>query len=314
VYITDIVPNKVAKANLRELLMMNMKKTARIIKPPLWSHDTEDSITLRILIEDGGDNQATALLGAIDYRGEEGFENAIWRAALTRVASRPADAVFSIMGLLGVNLDPLRYDSNDRKGPTIALMQALLHKGDRAEWLGAAPELDINPDVPTLPNFPTISPEGKALTLTKSGLRPISEAMGFTWWRLLSAPRGSMQDNGTLTIDTSILPVRRERHTPTDLEIRPAGYNSHDGQALGAEVWYPAPSEHEPPYIIQLGRKVPYTNGVMGMYQDGHPYLVMLVNGADDGMVRVAKYASVGQDVIDLASWKERAIVIASTM
>lgn len=312
--ITEIVPKKAAKAGLFSLLMMSMMVNIRIIKPDP-SDNPKSLDKIRILIDKNEDNQGTALLGAHDYRGRvEGFENAIWRAALTRVASRPADAVFSIMGLLGVTLDPLSFNENDRRSPTIALMQALLRKGDRAEWLGAAPGLDVNPDIATLPNFPTVSPEGKALAVTSDGPKPISEAMGDMWWSLANAPRGRMQDDGTLAIDViSILPIRGEQHDPTDLEIRPDGYHPYDGRPLGSEVWYPAPMESEPPYIVKLGRKKPYTNAARAMFVDPRPYLVMLVSGAEDEMVRVLKYASVGQSIVDLAGWREKTIVIAPT-
>lgn len=45
-----------------------------------------------------------------------------------RVSARPADVVLSVMGLLGVTLDPSQFKKDDRFGATVALAQQLLCK------------------------------------------------------------------------------------------------------------------------------------------------------------------------------------------
>lgn len=56
-----------------------------------------------------------------------------------RTAYRPVDMVFSIMGLLGVDLDPSRFGAHDRTPALVEMMQKLLAKGNRAEWLAIVP-------------------------------------------------------------------------------------------------------------------------------------------------------------------------------
>jgi hypothetical protein len=308
-FITEVEPGKAAKADLYEMLMMSMGSEARVVIPP--KYDSTERIKIKIMVSDQDENQAAALLGAISYRGKEGLESAIWRASFIRVASQPADAVFSIMGILGINLDPLQFDPNDRKQPTIALMQALLRKGERAEWLGVAPHVDINPEISTLPMFPTISPQGRALVQSKIvqskiGPQSTSAWMGDTWWRLVGAPRGSMENDGTLTLHVSVLPIRRIQSTDS-LEILPVE---------GADVWYTARSDNGPPYAAKIGYKERYTNAAVAPLNDLHPWLVMLVDddGSRTGRLRNLGYAAVSHDVIDLAEWVKRDVVVGPTI
>lgn len=217
-------------------------------------------------------------------------------------------------GILGVDLDPLHFDPNDRKGPTIALMQALLRQGKRAEWLGLAPHMDVNPEVPTLPRFPTIDEEGKAVVERKGELITISRAMGHIWWRLVGAPCGSMDDGGALSIRVPAMPTRKEL-THKTLEIRPEGYSLWDDSPLGDEVLYPAPSQSGPPYIVKIGNIEQYLNGAQAVMPQSRDVLVMLIDKgrAGDERFRVLGYAEVGPTIGGLEGWKETEIVIAGT-
>lgn len=315
--VTEIQPGVAAQAGLHDLLSISLSQTVRIVKPPTWSYDTDETIRLRNLADSHEDNQIIALLGAIEYRGKEGMENAIWRASLMRVASRPADSIFSIMGILGVDLNPLQFDANDRFAPTIALMTALLAKGDRAEWLGAAPDVDINPHIATLPKFPQISPQGRALMESKDGLVPISDAMGDTWWRLVGAPRGEMLDDGTLKLKVQVLSVSKKSAADESfpaldsvLEIRPGGFDRSTGAPLSTEMWYPPPMGSGPPYILKLGLKEFYQNAARAMVLDPRPWLIMLVDACEDGKFRNFAYASVSQELADMPGWRERTIAL----
>lgn len=62
--------------------------------------------------------------------------------------------VFSIMGLLGVQLNPRSFHANDRLGATIALITAILENGGCADWLGIAPSVKPCPELSTFPVFP----------------------------------------------------------------------------------------------------------------------------------------------------------------
>lgn len=316
--VEEVEPGKSAKADLWYLLMQNMVHHARVI-PPGGDFSSGERIDIRIIIDKHEDNQAAALLGAIGWEGgNEVLSSAIWRASLMRVASRPADAIFSIMGLLGVNLDPMKFDPYDRKGATIALMQALLRKGECADWLAAALHVDVNPEIPTLPKFPIVDANGRALIETKDGVKPISDAMGDTWWRLVGAPTGSMDDDGTLTTRTDIIPIRRKPSSTTSdsQRIYAGAYNLVQDELDSSEVWYSRPDEHGSPYAAKLGRKERYNNAAVAWMLDTRPWLLMLVDADDrkDGQMQNLGYAEVGQEVVDSKGWVEQDVFLAGSV
>lgn len=77
----------------------------------------------------------------------------IWQCALMRTSSRPVDMVFSIMRLMGVELNPKDFNENDRMGATIALMTMILEKGGSADWLGMPSKFPLCPQLSTFPQF-----------------------------------------------------------------------------------------------------------------------------------------------------------------
>lgn len=292
--IVEVEPGKSARSDLRSLLMMSLRGSVHVLSPPTSSQDGAPHITVKMLADTHEHSQIMTLLGAIDYRGVEGMNNAVWRSPLTRVASRPADAVFSIMGLLNVDLNPLDYDPGDRKTPTIALMKAVLRAGKSAQWLGVAPNMEINPDIPTLPIFPKVGPKGTAIIATAKGDVPISDIMNdAAWWSLDGAPHGEMSDEGTPAIHARSLPICRTQRSSKDLEVRPDGYSLWRDKPLNSDVWYTASTERGPPFALQLGRMEMYSNGALAMARMTQPYLVMLVDSSGPGMVRNMGYANV---------------------
>jgi hypothetical protein len=310
--ITSISPTA-GTADLYDLLTMSMgsRSANLVLHNNPSSPDTK--LSINILVGDSEENQAAALLGALSYKNQQGLESAIWRASLTRVSSRPVDAVLSIMGILGVNLNPLAFAPSDRKIATIALMQALLRKGERAEWLGVAPHVDINPEISTLPIFPTITAQGRAIVPSSSsqtGGESMSAWMGDTWWRLVGAPHGSMSNDGTLTLkNVHTLPVRKGKCTK-EFGVQPSAI-----RVIGREeeVWYTAPEEKGAPYAVKIGCKERYTNAAVAPLRDPEPWLVMVVE-EDGGRGRNLGYAAMGEEVVGLARWEEKDIVIQGTV
>ncbi|KAI5856636.1 hypothetical protein BZA05DRAFT_313406, partial [Tricharina praecox] len=76
----------------------------------------------------------TALMGVFRCSKDvDERENYMWRSALLRTSKRQVDMVFSMMGLLGVKLDPGEY--KNREDATVGLTQAILAKGGRANWI-----------------------------------------------------------------------------------------------------------------------------------------------------------------------------------
>lgn len=119
--------------------------------------------------------------------------------------------VFSIMGLFGVTLDTRKFGKDDRLGATIVLMQAILHRGGRAYWLGAAPYLPVNPRLSTLSVFPHTDVRGQVLfdfgsrvaneETRRSHKRTILDT------RRVEMPMGTMDDAGYLTISRKSLRI-----------------------------------------------------------------------------------------------------------
>ncbi|KAL4244347.1 hypothetical protein ABKN59_010664 [Abortiporus biennis] len=54
----------------------------------------------------------------------------VWEYVQWRISARSVDVVFSVMGLLGVTLDPAQFGKEDRLRATVAIAQALLLKDD----------------------------------------------------------------------------------------------------------------------------------------------------------------------------------------
>jgi hypothetical protein len=113
-----------------------------------------------------------------------------------------------------------------------------------------------------------------------------------------------MDDDGTLTLRVSVLPIRRKRSAES-LDIHPVE---------AEDVWYTAPLAHEPPYALKIGCKERYTNAAVAPLNDRQPWLVMLVESEETqtGRLRNLGYAAVGHDVVDLAEWVERDVVLGA--
>lgn len=130
------------------------------------------------------------------------YNNAInyqffWMSAFVRSSSRPVDMIFSVMGPMGVNLTVSQFHKEDRAKATIKLIQALLHRGRRAEWLYIAPDMPPSSEISTLPAFPETSEGGRAVIYTPNGPVPAFEAVGLPEpWRADRAPKGIMFDSG----------------------------------------------------------------------------------------------------------------------
>lgn len=132
--------------------------------------------------------------------------HAIWQSALMRTSSRPVDMVFSIMGLFGVNLDPSKFEKDDRIGATVALAKEILRQGGRASWLGMSFRLPPCSMLCTFPVFAETSVSGKALVRTKTGLREVSNFVDGEYPNELGLgillPGGTMDDDGYFTFSS----------------------------------------------------------------------------------------------------------------
>lgn len=147
-----------------------------------------------------------ALLFALDQHPdtEEMREFCIWQCAFVRTSSRPVDMVFSVMGLLGVMLDPAAFDANDRLSATIALAREILAQGRSASWLGISVGLPPCSSLSTFPIFPQTSVAGRATYVLPNGdeqLIQLTEAVYPNEIGIFPPRTGSMDENGYFTFE-----------------------------------------------------------------------------------------------------------------
>lgn len=148
------------------------------------------------------------LLQALSYDGDL-RENAIWRSSFLRTSSYAVDAVFSIMGLFGITLNPSDYSRDDRLQPTIHLMQKILSNGGRANWLTLSDRSELSYEMCLAPKFPETNVSREAFYRTGQGSREVSAAkyFGYNWWWPRGMPTGSMDRDGCFTFRASAVPL-----------------------------------------------------------------------------------------------------------
>ncbi|KAL6802563.1 hypothetical protein GGI42DRAFT_360265 [Trichoderma sp. SZMC 28013] len=135
---------------------------------------------------------------------EEMREFCIWQCAFVRTSSRPVDMVFSVMGILGVMLDPATFDANDRLSATIGLAREILAQGRSASWLGMSVGLPPCSSLSTFPIFPQTSVAGRATYLLPNGdekLVQLTEAVYPNEIGIFPPRTGSMDENGYFTFE-----------------------------------------------------------------------------------------------------------------
>lgn len=139
----------------------------------------------------------------------DAVRNAVWASVLARTTSRPADSIFSVMGLFGITLEPhmFRGLKHPRLAATIQLSREYLSKGGRAFWLSSM----FRPDAPRrcrmdqrMCTMPPMENESDGVPIQHNS--PPSR-QNYLHWSIMDAPRGSMDDQGYLTITVPSLSV-----------------------------------------------------------------------------------------------------------
>ncbi|KAK0638338.1 hypothetical protein DIS24_g9924 [Lasiodiplodia hormozganensis] len=189
---------------------------------------------------------ATVLQVSHAYFEKDIKEQMIWRCALMRTSSRPVDMVFSIMGLLSVDLDPLQFDKGDRLKATIALAsKKISYLGSKASWLTAAYQLEPCRQISSFPLLPETSVDGKAIYInaessgcclpsTVSGrlVADVVDELCDVNHYLIGLPEGTMDESGYLTFcgkAVSLVPVTVDVAAPL---ARPAD-DTYSSRAVG---------------------------------------------------------------------------------
>jgi len=254
---------------------------------------------------------------------EEMHDFSIWQSALVRTSSRPVDMVLSIMGILGVALDPGDFAEDDRVGATIALAREILRQGRSASWLGVCVQIPPCPHLSTFPAFPETSVAGKAIFDLPGGKRDALWALEANYPNeaaLCALPKGSMDENGYLTfraqaVLTSPVPLAGAGILDDSLydnTAQPRKLRAVDGSLWTIDVDN-VPSDSESLTEIQ-STHFPRTFAVLLGFYNGMPaettgnnIRAMLVVEHAQGKYHVQSYFLLSFEALSWArTWKER--------
>ncbi|KAK7752484.1 hypothetical protein SLS62_005637 [Diatrype stigma] len=316
VIITDIETGMSGMAGLKNLL------SGSLVCMSLLSTDTKikglgvQPINIFTNAE-GVRSSVEALLGALNHDNKAIRAGAIWRSALMRTSSRPVDMIFSIMGLLGVMLEPSSFDKDDRIHATIEFARLLLAKGEAARWLGISLQLEPNRYMSTLPVMPETSVGGGAYIRTPEGLKEATQLVGSSWWWLKGAPRGSMDEEGYFRFKGRAVPVIKIAQG--DSEITPVQTVLHGDSIPQPEAKYirswseqmwalrpdlesgTSPDVH---WVVVIGRKQQYLDGTYGLLQSNANTVVMFLEEHAPNRWNNVEYGLI-EDTIVL-DWKHK--------
>ncbi|KAH0496122.1 hypothetical protein TgHK011_003501 [Trichoderma gracile] len=240
------------------------------------------------------------LIDAMDMKGKAGMFTAIWRSSFMRAAKYPVDAVFSIMGIMGVTLDTSKFGNEDRLGATIALMRAILERGGQAEWLGIATKTLPNLRLSTLPVFPGVDAARRPILETKDGTKDIADVMD-TGWRLEGTPGGVMDDDGYFRFSALSTSVRR-----TEEEGESA--NVFRSETCGN--WEVVEKEKGSHTAVLVGKWEQYNNGAFAVMINPWDQALMILEEKSGGRLSNIGYAFVKKEVVKTGDWKEREVVV----
>ncbi|KAI0003962.1 hypothetical protein F4779DRAFT_621642 [Xylariaceae sp. FL0662B] len=311
VMVVDIETGISGMVDLKSLLRgslsaMRMRPTARDGARP----DFGGSDILPINIFATSRAPVHALLGALNDRHRALRANAIWRSAFLRTCSRPVDMIFSIMGLVGVTLEPAAFGPGDRHRATVALARALLAKGEPARWLAIS--LDMEPDrrLSTLPVMPETSRGGRTYVKTSRGLEKAEDIAGSLWWWLKGAPRGSMNEDGYFRFVARAAPVARITQEASQSEptegVAPgkAVIKSQSGQKWCILNANEARGQTVPYFAVVIGKSKQYTDATYGVFVSYENTVVMFLRQHATGKWHNTEYGRVN-DVL-AAAWEHQ--------
>lgn len=225
-----------------------------------------------------------------------------------KVASRPVDNVFSIMGLLGVALDPREYQVGDRVKATKALMKGVLERGGRAEWLGISPTLPLNDQISTMPTFPSYKALDEFVVETLDGEVDIATLIA-KYWKLIDAPKGGVSRNGMFSITAKSASVEHITSESGTVEGEVVLKLLSKQQITRWRVL--ALGSHSLHHAVFVGVKKQYSSGSIPRYVDPWDHLVMLVKDDGLGIFRNVGYANATKEEVSTNAWSERTFDMA---
>ncbi|SJL06890.1 uncharacterized protein ARMOST_10232 [Armillaria ostoyae] len=167
----------------------------QVDEPEIW--EQRDKFPLRIITTE----VAELLHIPLDFETRQSL-SALWALAYTRSSSCPVDMVFSLMDLLGVNLDVEQFLPEERMKATIKLIQEVMKlQGGRALWLYITPWVKPSWEISTLPEMHETSENGHAYFSTSTGkVLAIDAICAEECWQTGGlpnpTPKGEMMDSG----------------------------------------------------------------------------------------------------------------------
>jgi hypothetical protein len=295
--VVQIEEGVAAIASLKPALEMAMKGSGRKMhdlqgNPMQWP----SGFDIRVFGDSFRDRpRMLELVNAIATKDKTGMYSAIWKSSFMRTAKFPVDTVFSIMGIMGVTLDASKFGHEDRLEATIALMQAILARGEHAEWLAIATKTVPNPKLSTLPGFPQTDAARRPILETKEGMKDISDVMD-TGWRLADTPKGIMSDAGYFQFSALSASVRQSEQESTSVSV-------FDSDTTGKwEVVSQGSGSHT---AVFIGRWEQYNLGAFGVMRNPWDHALMLLEEHISGKFHVVGYAFVKEEVVKTGGWKE---------
>ncbi|KAL6901156.1 hypothetical protein GGI43DRAFT_404158 [Trichoderma evansii] len=245
--------------------------------------------------------QMRELVDAIDMKGKTGMYTAIWRSSFMRMAKYPVDTVYSIMGIMGVTLDTTKFGNDDRLEATIALMQAILARGEHAEWLAIATRVVPNPKLSTLPAFPQTDASRKPVLESKEGLKDVADVMD-TGWRVADTPKGTMSDDGYFRFSALSALVRISQNQDEESGTSTSEFGS---DAVGKWEVLPQNSDSGSHKAVFVGRWVQYNNGAFAVMRNPRDHALMLIEEHKPGKFHNVGYVFVPEGIVKTGNWKE---------
>lgn len=292
--VRQVVESVAAVADMKDLLETAMKSDCTVIQP---NHpDTPLSVNIA-----GPPSAVRILLGALDLVDQPGFSRAVWRCSFARTAKYAPDNVFAIMGVLGVTLDTAKFpghDNAERVRATKALMRALLDKeGGRAEWLGMAPGMENCKELTTVPVFPEVGGDGRAV-VRRDGGEVEAAGLADEWWTVVDGPGGVVDDDGYLELRARAASVKR-------------AHGSELTRLAAACPWKIVPRGEETSlFAVSIGTKQPYMNGSAPMIVEENDGVLMVLEEHSPGRWHIVEYAFVPRSVPDGEAWAEESFKV----
>lgn len=312
--VTQVLEN-VGMSTLRGILEMTLRGEVKVM-PEEGGVDWNDAPTVKVGVftGDAPPYSARALLCAMDMKGKDGRQNALWRCLIMRTARYKEDILLSSMGIMGVEVEPdggpQGYDDKRMQQLLIQFVKALVAEGSRAEWLGIAPQFGPAKGFSALPPLPIDANLGSGYVKVKEGKYDViipkwDISNDGTWWWLKDAPEHPLiDDNGDILIKRKAVPIDQgeyymlQKDTPETLVncVMQPYWN------IQADVKDPTS------YAVYVGQKQYFNLGIDPMIFDQNSTLLMLVqkdNTTNDRYKNIG-YAWADENIISTPGWEEK--------